>query len=323
MILTFSMHKYILYFVIVLSFAHCSVKSSRNISPIAKNYIYEVISILKNNSINKDKINWEDFTNDVYRHANGSKTVEDTYPSITYAIEKLNDKHSYFAANIKSIDSSDSKPLPVLLDEPVPNNIGYIRLGFCMGNDKQMQNYTDTVLYKIEKQDKENLKGWIIDLRGNFGGNMWSMLAAIGPILGEGKLGYFFYPNNTSLTWNYKDGKVYDENGVWGQSTKTYYLKFSNPYVAVLTDEYTASSGEAVAIAFKGRNKTKSFGAPTFGVSTGNRSHTLSDGSRINLTESVFADRNKIKYGNSIYPDVRCNQNETLQKAINWIQEQE
>ncbi len=27
--------------------------------------------------------------------------------------------------------------------------------------------------------------GWIVDLRGNGGGNMWPMLAGVGPILGE------------------------------------------------------------------------------------------------------------------------------------------
>ncbi len=278
---------------------------------------------MQNNSINKNKINWQDFKKDVYHHANGSQTIENTYPSITYAIEKLNDKHSYFAANVKSVDSGDLKPLPVLSDETVPENMGYIRLGFCMGNNQQMQNYMDTVLYKIAKQDKLNLKGWIVDLRGNFGGNMWTMLVAIGPIIGEGVLGYFIYPNNSYFAWNYKDGKVYNENGVLRQYSKAYYLKSQNPYVAILTDRVTASSGEAVAIAFKGRNKTKSFGTQTFGVSTSNRSHTLSDGSRINLTECVFADRNKIKYGNTVYPDLTCNEHKTLQEAINWIQEQE
>jgi C-terminal processing protease CtpA/Prc len=148
------------------------------------------------------------------------------------------------------------------------------------------------------------------------------MLVAVGPILGEGVLGYFFYPDSSFYTWNYKDGKAYDENGIWEQSINTYHLKSPNPYVAILTDSITASSGEAVAIAFKGRSKTKSFGTQTFGVSTGNRVHTLSDGSRINLTVSVFADRNKTKYGHYVYPDVKCDDNRTLEEAINWILKQ-
>lgn len=104
---------------------------------------------------------------------------------------------------------------------------------------------------------------------------------------------------------------------------KIFSLKSDNPYVAFLTDNVTASPREAVAIAFKGRDKTKSFGTPTFGVSTGNRVHILSDGSRINLTESLFADRNKIKYGNSVYPDMKCDDNKTLEEAIKWILNQQ
>jgi hypothetical protein len=319
----FSIKNFFFYFLITICCINCNHKNSINISPIAKNYIDEVITILQNNSINKNKINWEDFRNDVYRHAKGSKTIENTYPSITYAITKLEDNHSYFAANIVSQDTSDLAPLPILLDEIVPENIGYIRLGFCMGNDNQKQKYIDTVLYKIVKQNKVNLKGWIVDLRGNFGGDMVPMLVAVSPILGEGVLGYFYYPDSSFYTWNYKNGYLYDENGIWWeQSTNTYHLKSPNPPVAILTDSITASSGEAVAIAFKGRSKTKSFGKPTFGVSTSNRVHTLSDGSRINLTVSVFADRNKTKYGNSVYPDVKCDEDKILEESINWISSQ-
>ena len=315
------MMKYVFYILIVSLFTTCI--DSQNLSPISKSYIDEVITLLQNNSINKNKINWEDFRNDVYRHAKGSKTIEHTYPSITYAITKLEDHHSYFAANIVSQDTSDLAPLPILLDEIVPENIGYVRIGFCMGDEQQKKNYINSVINKMAKQDKINLKGWIVDLRGNFGGDMVPMLVAVSPILGEGVLGYFFYPDSSFYTWNNKNGYLYDENGIWWeQPTNSYHLKSPNPYVAILTDNVTASSGEAVAIAFKGRNKTKSFGTPTFGVSTSNRSYTLSDGSRINLTVSVFADRNKIKYGSSVNPDVKCDEKVTLVNAINWISSQ-
>jgi carboxyl-terminal processing protease len=313
------MKQYVFYILIIIFFISCNNENSRHISLIAKNYIDEVITLLQNNSINKNKINWKDFRNDIYIHAKDSKTIKETYPSISYAISKLDDHHSYFVANIDTQDTSDLKPLPILQDEIVPDNIGYIRIGFCMGDEEETNNYINSVSDKILKQDKPNLMGWIVDLRGNFGGNMWPMLVAIGPILGEGTLGYSFYPDSSFYTWNYKDGKVYDENGIWGKSTKTFRLKSDNPYVAILTDNVIASSGEAVVIAFKGREKTKSFGMPTFGVSTSNRSHTLSDGSRINLTECVFADRNKTKYGSAVNPDVKCDEKETLVNAINWI----
>jgi hypothetical protein len=77
------------FYILIVIFTSCSNGDSRHISPIAKNYIDEVITLLQNNSINKNKINWEDFRNDVYRHAKGSKTIDQTYPSITYAIRQI------------------------------------------------------------------------------------------------------------------------------------------------------------------------------------------------------------------------------------------
>ena len=313
------MKKYVFYICSVSLFISCRYTDFQHPSPIAKSYIDEVITLLQNNSINKNQINWGNFRNDVYRHGRGSKTIVDTYPSITYAITRLGDNHSSFVANNLTPDTNDLKPLPILQDEIVPENIGYIRIGFCLGNEQQSYDYINSASKKILKQDNGNIKGWIVDLRGNFGGNMWPMLAAIGPILGEGILGYFVFPDNSFYPWSHKNGKVYDENGVWAQSTNTYHLKSPDPYVAILTDNFTASSGEAVAIAFKGRDKTKFFGSQTFEVSTSNRSHTLSDSSRIILTESVLADRNKTKYGSCVYPDVKCQEKETLGKAINWI----
>lgn len=86
-----------------------------------------------------------------------------------------------------------------------------------MGDEKVKNSYINSVSDKILRQDKTNLMGWIVDLRGNFGGDMGPMLIAIGPILGEGTLGYFFYPDNSLYTWKYKDGTAYDENYIWGK----------------------------------------------------------------------------------------------------------
>jgi hypothetical protein len=74
-------------------------------------------------------------------------------------------------------------------------------------------------------------------------------------------------------------------------------------YVAVLTGPCTASSGEAVTISFRGRPRTRSFGLPTAGLSTANQGFMLPDGSMIQLTVSVEADRTGRRYGEKIDPD--------------------
>jgi C-terminal processing protease CtpA/Prc len=80
-------------------------------------------------------------------------------------------------------------------------------------------------------------------------------------------------------------------------------LRRASPPVAVLTGQLTASSGEAVAIAFRARPSTRSFGAPTFGVSTANVGIRLSDGAVLNLTVSTMGDRTGRLYGAAVPPD--------------------
>ena len=57
----------------------------------------------------------------------------------------------------------------------------------------------------------QNPKGWIVDLRGNTGGNMWPMLTGIGPILGDGTVGSFVAADG-NITWFYQDGKTGTRN---------------------------------------------------------------------------------------------------------------
>lgn len=66
--------------------------------------------------------------------------------------------------------------------------------------------------------------------------------------------------------------------------------------VAVLTDSQTASSGQAIVAAFKGRPHTCSFGPPTYGVPTANQEEQLSDGALMVLTLAVDADRTGHRY---------------------------
>ncbi len=105
---------------------------------------------------------------------------------------------------------------------------------------------------------------------------------------------------------------------------KPYKTKQKLPKLAVLTGPQTASSGEVVTVAFRGRPNSRSFGAPTYGVSTGNANYSLRDGAQIFLCSSVYADRNKVAYGGKISPDVVVEAGEddpVLQAATKWLLE--
>jgi hypothetical protein len=57
----------------------------------------------------------------------------------------------------------------------------------------------------IDQLHKKHPCGWIIDLRGNVGGNMWPMLAGAGPLLGGIDVG-FFDSGTSKETWFYRCG---------------------------------------------------------------------------------------------------------------------
>jgi hypothetical protein len=126
------------------------------------------------------------------------------------------------------------------------------------------------------------------------------MVAGLGPILGEGPLGYFIDPLNTATLWEYRAGASWSGGQVAQRVDVPYTLLKSAPRVAVLVDNAVASSGEAAFIAFRGRANTRSFGTATCGLSTANSAFTLKNGASLNLTVAVMADRNKTPFGDTI-----------------------
>jgi carboxyl-terminal processing protease len=73
-------------------------------------------------------------------------------------------------------------------------------------NDVQFVAYETKLQKIIANLDKSHPVGWVVDLRGNVGGNMWPMLAGVGPVLGEGDdLGEFFTTEGHAV-WRYRDG---------------------------------------------------------------------------------------------------------------------
>ncbi len=295
-----------------------SGKTTHNLSAESKAYLDEVLELLQTKSVNRNKIDWDAFTSDVQHFARNSQTVKDVYPAVRYAITKLGDNHSYFNPAINDSKESEEKTLPVFPDEITPSDIGYIRIPFCIGDTTQTATYIKTINDKITAQNNPKIKGWIVDLRDNFGGNMWPMMAGIGSLLQSGTQGYFLDANDKPTEWRYNNGKAYSDTVLLAENKNAISVYGKNK-IAVLINTKTASSGEAIAVLFKGYSQAKLFGSPTFGVSTGCESFPLSDGSRINLATSVFADKNKNKYGNAIIPDIPGSDSEVLAIAIKWI----
>lgn len=178
---------------------------------------------------------------------------------------------------------------------------------------------------RLRDADSSPRCGWIVDLRNNSGGNMWPMLLGVEPLLripGDGiqVLG-MLRGAGPNVPWESHDGTLMAKGRpMLGFGQPGYRLREPGGPVAVLLGERTASSGEATALAFRGRPDTRSFGAPTAGFATSNSSIRLPDGTLFLLTDTLMADRNGVGDGGPIVPDqVTDGEAATLAAAHRWL----
>ena len=290
----------------------------------ARDYIEEVVGLMQTHSVRRLEIDWEAFRDSVFSTAAEARTIEETYPAIRVALKLLGDGHTSFRAVTGDVIFERTRAcvafVPRALPE-LPAGIGYVRIPGFGGTPDEATGFAQAIQEAIRLQDREDMGGWIVDLRGNPGGNMWPMIAGVGPILGEGTAGYFIHPDGTERIWGYRAGIAQLDDAAAQNVSEPYRLKRESPRVAVLTDGRVASSGEAVAIAFKKRPETRFFGSATCGLSTANQGFAMSDGAALVLTVALMADRTGQTYGNQVLPDeYDGDANGVVLRAAEWLQ---
>jgi carboxyl-terminal processing protease len=84
-------------------------------------------------------------------------------------------------------------------------------------------------------------------------------------------------------------------------------------------------AGEVIAISFRGRLNSRSFGRATGGYSTANTGYTMPDSAMIVLTAAVDADRTGQIYGGPVWPDESVGErtadesDPVLDAALRWL----
>jgi hypothetical protein len=313
----------------VLWFGSMRLPADDSISPAAAAYLDAALKVMQENFFYKDKIDWPQLRRETLSQAAGAQTPVDTYPAIRFALAKLGDHHSYLqltqeltreeALRQPKLANPSTMPKPPARKQtfPFPSPFRTRRVPegamvvtsarpvaqvvvplFASDDRKDQDGFATKVQDVIAELASKSPCGWIVDLRGNGGGNIWAMLAGVGPILGEGEWG----------------GKRYYENGRAGvrdDPHNPYYVKTTgtpvrlegSPPVAVLIDRDTGSSAEGIAIAFRSRQDTRFFGELTYGAATATFPYKLSDGAQIYLVIRAMVDRNGREYPDGIAPD--------------------
>lgn len=297
-----------------------------------KQYLDLALDIMQNNSINRNQIDWVTLRAKAHERANGAKSYADTYEAIRFALRELGDNHSQFYEpnRVEQLFHATAKDFPSSEGKFLEEKLGYVLLPTFNSGDRDQQVLFATTVQKIIRDiDSQSPCGWMIDLQENRGGTTSAMLAGIGPVLGEGRVGSFLTVSRSAdkelqpLNWFYENGVIRIEQEK-ARPTEVdgggYKLKRPDPPVAILTSKLTASAAEAVVVAFAGRPNTRRFGIATAGVPTGNRIIPLSDGAAIVLTMLYDVDRTGKIYDGPIAPDeVITDKGETLKAATKWL----
>ena len=281
------------------------IEDSRSPTPAAS-IMSAAFTLIRKQALFADRIQWEEMEPTFLASMATAKAEEDAYVAIERLLRALDDRHSHLlrpaAAKRFSQDGIPTSQASVLVQDAV----GHIVLpGFSGTSAAAGQVFSIDIARAIAGAAPSVKCGWVVDLRGNPGGNMWPMLSAVSPLLGGGPIGFFRDAKGQDRPWRLTVPAVAAPD-------------LSKAPAAVLTGSKTASSGEAIAVAFRGRPNTRSFGQPTAGLSTGNQHFELPGGARLGLTTSRFVDRTRKAYGGTVVPDEIATGSElTLAKA--WL----
>ena len=278
-------------------------QSPTAITKDAAAFLDNAIDVMREHALHTQAVDWTAVREEAFKRAAGAYNPIDTYPAIYWTLVQLNDPGSHlrlppglYPDQIALLETAEKEaahnaPSNVKTESSLPTafatrrlpeghivtaggkNFGYVVLPRCSAKDNDgLMLYAADVRRILTDLSTQNPVGWIVDLRGNTGGNMWPMLTGVGPILGDGIVGSFVAADG-NITWFYQDGKTGTRDAA-GLETVSLTLEDKpvlmspSASVAVLVDSSTASSAEAITIAFHGRPNTRFFGDHTAGKST-------------------------------------------------------
>ena len=182
--------------------------------------------------------------------------------------------------------------------------IAVVKLPQFAGNRDEGLKYAKTVIDAVP----DDIQGVVIDIRGNGGGDMYPMISSV----------HRFIPEGDIISFRNRKGTMKISLDYVLMCTD---VKQSSPIecpVAILTDEGTGSSAEALLLCFRGLEKARVFGSETAGYASSNMPYKMQDGSVVVLTIGCDVARTGEEFcDDPIQPDVQTDS--PMEDAVAWI----
>ena len=298
------------------------------------------IQIMKANSVNKNAVDWNQLRKKALAKAGSAESGYQLGDVFRMILKEANDFHgaifvgdSTFKWIRKERSISDSiknewKKGISLQSKVLAGNIAYIRVPYMSFDaraelDKKAQILNDTLCSLLVR----NIKGIVLDLRLNGGGAMYPMMLGLKQIQGDGQIGSF--TSGDSERWLLKNNCFYLDTTLLTCIIPKCNISANTIPVAVLIGQATGSSGEFLAMSFKGRTNTIFLGEKTAGYVTSTKGFKVNDAVYLLISTCYGKDRNGRVYSQALSPDIVLNDEDSfnnidhdkkVMRASEWIQ---
>ncbi len=282
----------------------------------------ETYTLVKNNSINRQKANWNVLSADLLKRASDIDSESKFYTLVQELLDSLHDNHSYLTTHTGKRWQKIQRLFNPKYEFDDTVNLAKSGIAFIKVNPSSgdLQKDCNTLYNLIHNSYSSDMEGWILDFRNNSGGHFWSMLAALSNLIASDTAGFGIYPGGNSWKWYASEGKAGVGTNTHFKVTNAISEPFKEKPIAILLSNVTASSGEASIISFVGKPNIITIGVKSRGLATINQPFKLGNGAVIMLTTGWFGDRNKNTYPNGITPSIIENSpKKQVEKAVNWI----
>ncbi len=266
------------------------------------------LPLIRAKALNTGNVNWPAEEAALLTDDQKKLPAQEAYAGLRRALDALADRHSLLQtpkdASTHRAQAVRSRPM----ESRSIADIGYILVPGLRGIGKDDRGaFTAELCNRIATLAPTSTKGWIVDLRQDNGGNMWPMLNGLHSLLGDRDAGGFRDRQGKTRKWR-------------SRASPECQADLSNSRVAVLVGPRTASSGEAVAVAFRARPGTRFFGQPTAGLATANSTFPLPDGGALLLTTAAMADREGTEYPKGIVPEsIVSGDQDAIEMGADWL----
>jgi carboxyl-terminal processing protease len=326
----------------IFLFINVNAQSTHSDQDSLKTTLTQVFQKVKQYSVYRHQVNWEELEEKILNKSDTNLNFEEFKQRIRLLFLSIGDRHAALylkGIKISATDNPISSIRSSLISQlqntdiklhtrTLEDELGYILIPSNTSRDnipKMAQAIQDSLCKLLNNSPK----GVIVDLRVMEGGSIYPLFSGLHQLIGEGSFGAFTNFAGTSRTeWILKKGKFYQQRKIVA-SVKPGCICPKNIKVAVLLSQLTASAGEMLAIAFKGRKNTVFIGEETFGLTTGNVTFPI-DNHLLALSASYSQDRTGNIYNRGVKPDMEwvegddfsnISNDKKVDAAIRWMKE--